>query len=85
MTQPTENTVVTVTDFHQAVENYFNGEGTLTDLIATMDKTKEYLVYCHGDAPAMAGAQLMEDAGFMNVYRLEGNYGAWTGAGYAVE
>jgi rhodanese-related sulfurtransferase len=63
-----------------------SGGGTnLADLIATMDKTKSYLVYCHGDAPAMAGAQLMEDAGFMNVYRLEGNYGAWTGAGYAVD
>lgn len=63
-----------------------SGGGTaLADLIDGMDKTKSYLVYCHGDAPAMAGAQLMEDAGFMNVSRLEGNYGAWTGAGYAVE
>ncbi len=62
------------------------GGGTdLSVLIASMDKTKTYLVYCHGDAPAMAGAQLMEDAGFMNVYRLEGNFGAWTAAGYAVE
>lgn len=62
------------------------GGGTnLSDLIESMDKTKSYLVYCHGDAPAMAGAQLMEDAGFMNVYRLEGNYGAWTDAGYTVE
>lgn len=63
-----------------------SGGGTaLATLIEGMDKSKTYLVYCHGDAPAMAGAQLMEDAGFMNVYRLEGNYGAWTGAGYAVE
>ena len=63
-----------------------SGGGTdLADLIAAMDKTKEYLVYCHGDAPAMAGAQLMEDAGFKNVYRLEGNYGAWVDAGYDVE
>jgi rhodanese-related sulfurtransferase len=62
------------------------GGGTaLADLIDGMDKTKEYLVYCHGDAPAMAGAQLMEDAGFTKVYRLEGNYGAWVDAGYSVE
>jgi rhodanese-related sulfurtransferase len=33
----------------------------------------------------MAGAQLMVDDGFNNVYRLEGNYGAWTDAGYTVE
>lgn len=63
-----------------------SGGGTdLSDLIVDLDKTKSYLVYCHADSPAMAGAQLMEDAGFENVYRLEGNYGAWVDAGYAVE
>jgi len=61
------------------------GGTDLSDLITGMDKTLTYLVYCHADSPAMAGAQLMEDAGFMNVYRLEGNYGAWVNAGYAVE
>ena len=62
------------------------GGGTeLATLIADMDKTKNYLVYCHGDGPSMAGAQLMEDAGFKNVFRLEGNFGAWTDAGYATE
>ena len=63
-----------------------SGGGTeFADLITGMDKTNAYLVYCHSDAPAFAGAQLMEDAGFMDVTRLEGNYGAWTGAGYDVE
>ena len=63
-----------------------SGGGTdLSQLITGMDKTKSYLVYCHSDAPAMAGAQLMEDAGFKKVYRLEGNYGAWVNAGYDVE
>lgn len=65
-----------------------NGSAGGTDLsvlIEGMDKTKSYLVYCHGDSPAIAGAQLMEDAGFENVYRLEGNYGAWVEAGYDVE
>ena len=62
------------------------GGGTaLSDLIDGIDQTKSYLVYCHSDGPAMAGAQLMEDAGFENVYRLEGNYGAWVDAGFAVE
>ncbi len=63
-----------------------NAGGTdLSELIESMDKTKQYLVYCHGDAPAMSGAQLMENAGFKNVYRLEGNFGAWVDAGYEVE
>lgn len=62
------------------------GGGTaLSELIIGMDKTKAYLVYCHSDFPAMAGAQLMEDAGFEKVYRLEGNYSAWVDAGYEVE
>lgn len=69
-----------------AINANASGGGTdLADLIMNMDKSKSYLVYCHGDAPAIAGAQLMEDAGFMNVYRLEGNFGAWTNAGYPVE
>lgn len=63
-----------------------SGGGTvLSTLIAGLDQTKNYLVYCHADGPSMAGAQLMEDAGFKNVFRLEGNFGAWTGAGYATE
>lgn len=63
-----------------------SGGGTdLSELIDGMDKTKAYLVYCHSDSPAMAGAQLMEDAGFKKVFRLEGNFGAWLDAGYEVE
>ncbi len=61
------------------------GNGMLASKIASLDKGAKYLVYCHGDGPSRAGAQLMEDAGFTKVYRLEGNYGAWTGAGYSVE
>jgi rhodanese-related sulfurtransferase len=61
------------------------GGTDLSELIEGMDKTKSYLVYCHSDSPAMAGAQLMEDDGFKNVFRLEGNFGAWLDAGYDVE
>jgi rhodanese-related sulfurtransferase len=61
------------------------GGTDLSELIVGLDKTKSYLVYCHSDSPAMAGAQLMEDAGFEHVYRLEGNFGAWLDAGYEVE
>ncbi|WP_319500349.1 rhodanese-like domain-containing protein [uncultured Draconibacterium sp.] len=61
------------------------GGTDLATLTAGMDKTKKYLVYCHADGPSMAGAQLMEDAGFKNVFRLEGNFGAWTNAGYPTE
>jgi len=65
--------------------NAGGGGTSLSELINGMDKTKTYLVYCHSDGPAMAGAQLMEDALFTKVYRLEGNFGAWVDAGYDVE
>lgn len=65
--------------------NAGSGGTDLAVLIAGMDKTKTYLVYCHADGPSMAGAQLMEDAGFAKVFRLEDNFGAWTSAGYATE
>jgi rhodanese-related sulfurtransferase len=55
----------------------------LGDMLDQWDKSTTYLVYCHADSPAMAGAQLMEDAGFENVYRLEGNFDARVNAGYA--
>jgi adenylyltransferase/sulfurtransferase len=60
--------------------------GKLLDMaIPTLDNSKKYLVYCHGDAPSIAGAQKLVDAGFKMVYRLKGNYGAWVEAGYPVE
>ena len=37
--------------------------------IPTLDKTKTYLVYCHGDEPSIAGARKLADAGFTKVYR----------------
>ena len=69
-----------------AINANAGGGGTnLAELITGMDKSKSYLVYCHSDSPSMAGAQLMEDAGFKSVFRLEGNFGAWVDAGYDVE
>jgi rhodanese-related sulfurtransferase len=57
---------------------------TLDSKIPSLDKTKVYLVYCHGDEPSIAGAQKLVAAGFPHVYRLAGNYAAWVNAGYPV-
>ncbi len=57
---------------------------TLDTNIPTLDKTKTYLVYCHGDTPSISGAQKLVDAGFTKVYRLSGNYAGWVAAGYPV-
>jgi rhodanese-related sulfurtransferase len=65
--------------------NYYLGDGSLDKAIPNLDKEKTYLVYCHVDSVSMAGAQKLIDAGFKNVYRLEGNYKAWVDAGYPTE
>ena len=65
--------------------HYYIGDGSLDAAIPTLDPNGEYLVYCHIDSVAIAGAQKLIDAGFTTVYRLEGNYGAWVDAGYEIE
>ena len=65
--------------------NYYIGDGSLDAAIPSLDKNKEYLVYCHVDSASISGAQKLIDAGFKTVYRLEGNYQAWIDAGYPIE
>ena len=65
--------------------NYPVGDGSLDNAIQTLDKNGKYLVYCHSTSVSVQGAQKLIDAGFTNVYRLEGNYSAWVDAGYEVE
>jgi rhodanese-related sulfurtransferase len=65
--------------------NYYLGDGSLDAAIPMLDKNATYLVYCHVDSVAIQGAQKLVDAGFQNVYRLEGNYRAWVDAGYPIE
>lgn len=65
--------------------NYYVGDGSLDEAIPSLDPEDEYLVYCHVDSAAIAGAQKLIDAGFKTVYRLEGNYAAWVDAGYPIE
>ena len=65
--------------------HYYIGDGSLDRAIPTLDIGATYLVYCHATSVAQAGAQKLIDAGIINVYRLDGNYGAWVDAGYPVE
>jgi len=65
--------------------NHPVGDGSLDQALPSLDKGKTYLVYCHADAPSIAGAQKLVDAGVKKVYRLVGNYKGWVDAGFAVE
>jgi rhodanese-related sulfurtransferase len=65
--------------------NYYVGDGSLDAAIPMLDKDATYLVYCHAESASRQGAQKLVDAGFTNVYRLEGEYDAWVDAGYPIE
>lgn len=65
--------------------SYYLGDGSLDAAIPTLDKDATYLVYCHAEGPARTGAQKLVDAGFTDVYRLDGDYAAWVAAGYPTE
>jgi len=65
--------------------NYYVGDGSLDEAIPELDMTGTYLVYCHAESASRQGAQKLVDAGFENVYRLDGDYSAWVDAGYEIE
>jgi len=65
--------------------NFPVGDGTLNATIPILEPEAMYLVYCHVMTASVAGAQKLIDAGFTNVYRLEGEYDAWIEAGYPIE
>ncbi len=65
--------------------NYPLDDGTLDEAIPNLDPNAMYLVYCHVFSASSSGAQKLIDAGFTNVYRLDGEYGAWIGKGYEIE
>ncbi|MFA5857279.1 MAG: rhodanese-like domain-containing protein [Candidatus Pacearchaeota archaeon] len=65
--------------------NYPADDGSLDNIIPTLDKTKTYLVYARQEATSLTGTKKMMDAGFKNVNRLKGNYGIWITEGYPIE
>jgi len=65
--------------------NYPWGNGSFEKAVPLWDVEKMFLIYCHGDAPAIAAAEHLIENDFKHVYRLEGNYGAWKDAGYPIE
>lgn len=65
--------------------NFYIGDDSLEEAIPSLDKEKTYLIYCHVDNAAIAGAEALSLAGFRNVYRLVGNYSTWRDKGYPIE
>lgn len=71
----------------EVAEGYIQGATVFTDVtgntfqndIVTLDKNKTYLVYCRSGARSGRAAQMMIDAGFTNVYNLDGGISNWSG------
>lgn len=55
--------------------------GDFAQQIANLDKSKAYAIYCHSGRRSGIAIDQMIDAGFGNVYDLEGGIAAWQSAG----
>lgn len=50
--------------------------------IATLDKSKEYAIYCRSGRRSIVAADLMSDKGFTKLSNLESGIISWQGSGY---
>jgi rhodanese-related sulfurtransferase len=55
--------------------------GNFENEIAALDKTKTYAVYCRSGSRSGQAVKIMSDAGFTNIYNLNGGVIDWANAG----
>jgi rhodanese-related sulfurtransferase len=55
--------------------------GNFESEIATLDKSKTYAVYCRSGSRSGQAVKIMSDAGFTNIYNLDGGVIDWASAG----
>jgi rhodanese-related sulfurtransferase len=65
--------------------SYCDQEGYLAQALAQLDPDALYLIYGYLGEDSRTSAQRMVEAGFKNVYALEGGFAAWLDAGLPVE
>ena len=53
--------------------------------LAKLDKDKPVYVICQTGRRSQKGAEILQKAGFKDIYNIEGGTSAWTSAGYPVE
>lgn len=53
--------------------------GDVEKQLSSLDKNKEYLVYCRSGNRSQKSMALLNQAGFDKVYELKGGYKAWSG------
>jgi rhodanese-related sulfurtransferase len=55
--------------------------GNFESEIETLDKSKTYAVYCRSGSRSGQAVKIMSDAGFTNIYNLDGGVIDWANAG----
>jgi rhodanese-related sulfurtransferase len=55
--------------------------GNFENEIASLDKSKTYAVYCRSGSRSGQAVKIMSDAGFTNIYNLDGGVIDWASAG----
>ena len=58
--------------------DFYKGQEFINE-IETLDKSKNYYVYCRSGNRSGQACQIMEQLGFENAYNLEGGMMQWTG------
>ena len=62
---------------------YINVEsGNFENEIANLDKTATYAVYCRSGRRSAVAVDLMQKAGFTNLFNLDGGVIDWSASGY---
>ena len=62
-----------------AIQIDFNKGQEFINEIETLDKSKNYYLYCRSGNRSGQACQIMEQLGFENAYNLEGGMLQWTG------
>ena len=65
----------------QGAQNIDFESGNFENEISTLDKNETYAVYCRSGNRSGQAVAIMHDAGFHNVYNLNGGIIDWTNAG----
>ena len=67
--------------FIEGAQNIDFQSGNFENEIAVLDKNVTYAVYCRSGNRSGQAAKIMHDAGFHNVYNLDGGVIDWTSEG----
>ena len=59
--------------------------GELTDKLGTLEKEKNYAVYCASGYRASIASSLLQKNGFKNIHNIPGSFKAWKAAEFPIE